>query len=175
MNKRVLKIGKLLCILSILVFSINITAYAEENVEDAEIEQTSFIKHDGSWEEIDEFDQYVDGIYNVSNNARTAMSGVIRLCQSGTKLCCNYSTSYSYNVNKIGVRNIKLQYKGSLGIWHTIITLDNEYRNNASDFMGSFSCSGVVGRTYRVKGTHYISDDNYSESRNNETEGLTFR
>ncbi|MDY2626725.1 MAG: hypothetical protein SOW08_00180 [Lachnospiraceae bacterium] len=175
MNKCLLKIEKFFVFVLVLVFGLSITAYAEDDSENIDVEQSSFVSNVGQWNSIEDFEQCVDGIYNVNDNARASMSGVIRLYQSGTKLCCNYSTSYTYDVNKIGVKNIKLQYKGSLGIWHTIITLNDEYRRNASDFMGSFSCNGVVGRTYRAKGTHYISDDSYSESRNNETEGLTFR
>ena len=175
MNKKN-KIKNLIIFLFVLVISMNTTVYAQgDDSEETDTEESTFISYTDQWCDTTEVDQYVDGIYNIGENARANMTGVIRLYQSGTKLCCNYSTVYTYSVNRIGVKNIKLQYKGSLGIWHNIITLDDRYRTNAANFMGSFTCDGVVGRTYRVKGTHYISDDSYSETRNNETEGLTFR
>ena len=51
--------------------------------------------------------------------------------------------------------------------------MDDRYRTNASAYQGSFSCSGVVGRVYRVTGTHYIINGSYTESRNNVTGELT--
>ena len=174
MSKLFFKSQNIWIMVFVIVFCVSATVYAEEP-EDISVEQQSFVKSDGYVDESGEIDQYVDGIYNVGANARASMTGLIRLYQSGTKLASVYSTTYTVDVNKIGVKNIKLQYKGSLGIWHTIITLNDEYRNNASVFQGSFSCSGVIGRVYRVKGTHYIIDDVYSEYRDNVTGELTFR
>lgn len=174
MKRNLIKISKLFSIVAILFFSIGMTVNAEEDLESVDTECSSFTENDELWNENFEGDQYVDGIYNVSGNARASMTGVIRLCQSDGKLVANYSTSYTYSVDKIGVKNIKLQYKGSLGIWHDIITLDNRYRTNAAAYQGAFSCSGVIGRVYRLKGTHYIVDGSYTETRNNVTDTLTF-
>ena len=172
MNK---KISKIMALLLIVTMMMSITAFAEGNDSEIEQEQLSFSEYDGSNDNIGEIDQYVDGIYNIGENARASMSGVIRLYQSGTKLATTYSTAYTKTVDRIGVKNIKLQYKGSLGLWHDIITIDDRYRTNDAAYQGGFSCSGVIGRTYRMKGTHYIIDGSYKESRNNVTDGLTFR
>ncbi|MDY4971795.1 MAG: hypothetical protein SO101_16340 [Lachnospiraceae bacterium] len=175
MSKLLKNIIKIVCLSILLIFCMGMTVLAEEDdSESTEIEQLSFIEDDELLKEIDEFDSYVDGIYNVSENARAAMSGVIRLGKSGSKLIANYSTSYSYAVDKIGVKDVKLQYKGSLGIWHTITTLDDRYRTDSSLYQGAFSCSGVIGRTYRMKGTHYVIDGSYTETRNNVTDTITF-
>lgn len=175
MNKKIFKCRNIIMFSIILVLCLNTTVYAQENDNEISDELESFVEYDGQPDELEEIDQYVDGIYNVGVNARASMSGVIRLYQSGSKLASSYSTEYSHTVNKIGVKNIKLQYKGSLGIWHTIITLSDRYRTNASAYQSSFSCSGVVGRVYRVTGTHYIIDGSYTQERDNVTGELTFR
>lgn len=125
-------------------------------------------------EEIEEIDEYVDGIYNISEYARADISGVIRLAKSGTKLGGSYSTSYTYAVDKIGIKNLKLQYKSSLGIWYTLITLDDRYVTNDSLYAGSFTTTGTFGRTYRLKCTHYITNDGTTQTRDNVTGELTF-
>lgn len=175
MNKKLIKISKLLSLILIMVLSINMTVFAEDDdSEPIDTEQSSFIEDDEQIQEPEDFDQYVDGIYNVGKNARASMTGVIRLGRSGTKLIANYSTDYTQKVDRIGVKNITLQYKGALGIWHTITTLDDRYSTNTSSYQGAFSCSGVVGRTYRLKATHYIVNGSYTETRNNITDNLTF-
>lgn len=174
MISRLWKKSGLIVLSFLLIFVTGITASAEDDLENVDTEQASFCEEEGEPISVDEFDYYVDGIYNVGENARASMVGVIRLGRSGSKLVSNYTTSYTHTVNRIGVKNIKLQYKGSLGIWHTIITLDDRYYTNQSAYMGSFSCSGVFGRTYRMKGTHYIIDGSYTETRNNVTLELTF-
>lgn len=159
----------------ILIFSVGMTAYAEEDdSEPVDIEQSSFTEDSNLWEEMTESDPYVNGIYNVGENARANMTGIVRLGKSGSKLIADYSTVYTYSVDRIGVKNIKLQYKGSLGIWHNVITLDDRYRTNSGAYQGAFSCSGVIGRTYRLKGTHYIINGSYTETRNNVTLELDF-
>lgn len=172
--KKLIKNSTCVICLIILVCSMGLTAFAESDEESIEVETTSFSEGGDYWDNINDFDEYVDGIYNVGENVRTNMVGVIRLCKSGSKLVSMYSTSYTHSVDKIGLKNIKLQYKGSLGIWHDIITLDNRYWTNESAYQGSFSCSGVIGRVYRMKGTHYIIDGSYTETRNNVTENFTF-
>lgn len=174
MNNKNLKAGKFFLLLIIVVFSISMTAFAEDDSEPIGVECSSFIEDDELWNEAGEWDQYADGIYNVGANARSSMTGVIRICKSGSKLVANYSTAYTCVVDKIGIKNLKLQYKGSLGIWHDIITLDNRYRTDAAAYQGAFSCSGVIGRTYRLKGTHYIINGSYTETRNNVTLDFTF-
>lgn len=163
--------SKWIVLICILIFGMNMNVYAaEDENESGSEEQASVIEEDI----VDEVDQYVDGIYNVSPNARASMVGIIRLSQAGTKLQANYSTTYTSTVDKIGVKNIKLEYKSSLGLWYTILTFDDRYRTNKSSYSGSFTCNGVVGRTYRLKATHYIINGSYSESRNNVTGTLTF-
>lgn len=174
MNKRSYKTIYRFIFLLILILSMGITVCAESDEEDTNVEQMSFEEIEGAQYEIDENDRYVDGLYNVNGNARASMTGVIRLVKSGTKLVANYSTDYTHSVDKIGLKNIKLDYKGSLGIWHNIITLDNRYSTNVSAYQGAFSCTGVIGRTYRLKATHYIIDGSYTETRNNVTENFTF-
>ncbi|MDY2626735.1 MAG: hypothetical protein SOW08_00230 [Lachnospiraceae bacterium] len=175
MSKRIRKLERIMVFVVLAVFCLNITVCAQENDVDISCEQESFVEYDDQINDIGEIDQYADGIYNVGTNARASMSGLIRIYQSSSKLACVYSTEYSHTVNKVGVKNIKLQYKGSLGIWHNIITLDDRYATNTTEYMGSFSCTGVVGRVYRVKGTHYIVDGSYTQSRDNVTGELTFR
>lgn len=175
MNKKLLKKSKLVILSVIMIFSMGMTAYAEEDdSEPVDVEQSSFVEDNNLWEEIGESDTYVDGIYNIGTNARVSMTGVIRLGKSGSKLIADYSTVYTVSVDRLGVKNIKLQYKGSLGIWHNAITLDDRYRTNAAAYQGAFSCDGVIGRTYRLKGTHYVINGSYTETRNNVTDTLTF-
>lgn len=173
MIKKLMKKSGLVLLACILLLVMGITAYAEDDSENVDTEQQSFTE-EGTLADEDEFDCYVDGIYNVGANARASMAGVIRFGRSGTKLLANYTTTYTHTVDRIGIKNVKLQYKGSLGIWHTIVTLDDRYSRNDSVYMGSFSCTGVFGRTYRMKGTHYIIDGSYTETRNNVTLELTF-
>lgn len=155
----------------VFVFCMNINVYAaEEEIELDCNEQVEYVEG-GS---IDEVDSYVDGIYNTSVQARTGISAVIRLAKSGTTLYGSYTTSYTYAVDKIGVKNVKLQYKSSLGVWYNLITLDNRYVEDASFYAGSFTTTGTFGRTYRLKCTHYITNDSTTQTRSNETEELTF-
>lgn len=174
MSVKLIKSTQRILLACILLFSMSMTVFAEGETEDISTEQDSFIEYDGQQIDFGEQDSYVDGIYNVGPNARANMVGIIRLVKSGTKLGASYSTDYTYAVDKIGLKNIKLDYKGSLGIWHNIITLDNRYNTNASSYQGAFSCTGVIGRTYRLKATHYIIDGSYTETRNNVTEDFTF-
>lgn len=159
----------LICILTFCM-NINVCA-ADDEDESVNEEQTSFIEGDV----VDTVDQYVDGIYNVGPNARAYMTGVIQLSQVGSKLQAYYATSYTSTVDRIGVKNIKLDYKGSLGVWYNIITLEDRYLTNKSTYTGAFTCNGVFNRTYRLQATHYIKDGSYSQSRKNITENLTFR
>lgn len=145
--------------------------YAEaKDIELDSNEQIEYVEN----EEIGEIDEYVDGIYNTSEYARADISGVIRLAKSGTKLHGSYTTSYTYAVDKIGVKNVKLQYKSSLGIWYNLVTLDDRYVTNDSLYGGSFTTTGTFGRTYRLKCTHYITNGSTTQTRNNVTEELTF-
>lgn len=163
--------SKLIILIFILTFSISMNSFAMgEEIELDSDEPVSYTEDDT----VGEVDQFVDGIYNVNEFARASMSGVIRLVQSGTKLQGSYSTSYTHDVDKIGVKNVKLQYKGSLKVWYTIVTLDDRYRKNESVYMGSFTTAGTIGRTYRLKATHYIIDGVYTETRDNITGELTF-
>lgn len=150
----------------------NMNAYADE-LDDDEVdtgERVEYVEGDT----VEQIDQYVDGLYNSNENARAMLSGMIRLAQSGTKLYGSYSSSYTYVAERIGVKNVKLQYKGSLGLWHTIITIDNRYFSNSATYTGSFTTTGVIGRVYRLKGTHYATYNGSTETRNNVTENLTF-
>ena len=67
MNKTMKKINILLSLLLVFVLCINMTAYAEDDSESIDTEQSSFTEIDG--EAID-FVEYVDGIYNVSKNEK---------------------------------------------------------------------------------------------------------
>lgn len=165
------KIKWIFWVLSVLFFCINVNIYVEaEEIELDSAEQVEYVEG----EEIGEIDEYVDGIYNTSEYARADISGVIRLAKSDTKLYGSYTTSYTYAVDKIGVKNVKLQYKSSLGIWYNLVTLDDRYFSNMSTYTGSFSTTGTFGRTYRLKCTHYITDDGTTKTRDNVTGELTF-
>lgn len=166
------RLSKCVILMCILVLSINMSVYAaDDESESCTVELTSFAEEDTS----DEVDQFVDGIYNVGSNARASMTGVMQLSQAGTKIQANYSTSYTSVVDQIGVKNVKLDYKGSLGVWYNIITLDDRYRTNKSTYAGAFTCAGVPGRIYRLQATHYIKNGSYTQNRYNITEDLTFR
>lgn len=174
---------KVLVFLVLVTLCWNGTAYAQgaENTGEESVEQelNSFVEYEGEAPDFGEIDQSVNGINDVMPGARENLLGMIRLYQSGTRLCCVYSTSYTTNAKRIGVKNLKLQYKGTLGLWRTIVTIDDKYRENASEFLASFSCDGVKGRVYRVTATHYIKGltgkPNYTESKNNQTGNLTFQ
>lgn len=161
----------LILLVSICVLCMNVNAYAAENeIELDSNEEIEYIEGDP----LEHFDAYVDGIYNTNENARVSITGVIRLGKSGTTLGANYSTSYTNVVDRIGVKNLKLQYKSSLGIWYTLITLDDRYVSNKSTYTGSFTTTGTFGRTYRLKCTHYITNNGVTQTQSNETEELTF-
>lgn len=163
--------SKLISCILVVVFCINMSVYAAD--DEIELESDERVEYtEGTV--IENLDEYVDGIYNISENARASMTGVIRLGRSGTTLHASYTTSYTVAVDKIGVKNVKLQYKSSLGIWYNLITLDNRYVTNDSFYAGSFSTTGTFGRTYRLKCTHYITNDSTTQTRSNETEELTF-
>lgn len=155
-----------------LLFFMSINAYAAEGdeIEIDSNEQVDYVEGDT----IDKVDKYVDGIYNTNEYMRTGISGVVRLAQSGTKLHGSYSTSYTHVVDKIGVKDVKLQYKGSLKIWYTIITLDDRHFTNNSTYMGSFTTTGTIGRTYRLKATHYVTENGSTQTKANMTGELTF-
>ena len=165
-------ISWIVVVMILTLFCCNTTVYAEygDETEIDDGERAEYVEG----ETIENVDQYVDGIYNSNEHSRATLSGMIRLAQSGTKLAGNYSTSYTYTVDIIGVKNVKLQYKGALGLWHNIITLDNRYFTNKSSYSGSFTTTGVVGRTYRLKCTHYITNNGSTETRDNVTGNLTF-
>ena len=63
---------------------------------------------------------------------------------------------------------------GKRGIWYNLVTLDDRYFSNMSTYTGSFSTTGTFGRTYRLKCTHYITDDGTTKTRDNVTGELTF-
>ena len=164
------KIKKAIVMIIVFVLCTNMTVFAADT-DSIDTEVTSFEEIE-YWE--GEVDQSVDGIYNTSSVARTALTGVIQLAQSGTKVVASYSTTYSYDVAKIGVRNVRLMYKNSLRVWDTIVTLDNRYRTNASIYAGSFTVTGTYGRVYMLSCTHYYVDTLSSGTKYNETDGLTF-
>jgi hypothetical protein len=160
---RILIFVVLLCVCSFNVFA------AEEDVE-----QSTLVEGVPAVTE-DDMDQYVDGLYNTSSLARTSIAGVVRLYQSGTKIGVVYSTTCSESAKKVGVKDVKLQYKGSLGLWHTAISIDDRYVENKSTYDGGFSCSGVTGRVYRLKVTHYATGTGFSKTKDNEAGNLTFQ
>lgn len=165
------KWNKFNILLIVLVLSMNINVYAAN--EEIELDSDEQIEYEEDIS-IENWDEYVDGIYNTNANARVSITGVVRLGRSGSKLGGSYSTSYDCTVDKIGVKNVKLQYKSSLGIWYNLITLDNRYVEDASFYAGSFTTTGTFGRTYRLKCTHYITNNGTTQTRNNVTEELTF-
>lgn len=164
--------NRLISIIVVLVFCLNVNVYAA----DVNTELDSVEKMDDIDENMfEQLDQYVDGLYNISEAARSDVTGIIRLGQSGTKVCASYSTSYTHTVDRIGVKNVALQYKSSLKIWYDIITFDNEYRTNKSMYAGSFTCNGTFARVYRLKATHYITDNGSTQSEFNVTGEMTFK
>lgn len=161
---------KVVFVICVLVFCMNISALAADN-DSIDTEVSSFQEHD-EWNGT--IDQSVEGIYNTSPNSRVSLTGILNLAQSGTSLVARYSTTYPSSVNRIGVRNIRLMYKTTLGVWNTIVTLDDRYRTNASSYLGSFSVTGTPGRTYMLSATHYYKDTVSSDSKYNETGSLKF-
>lgn len=161
----------LICIISLCL---NLTALASDGSPDddsIETEVQSFQEYN-EWN--GEIDQSVDGIYNTNPNSRVSLTGILNLSKSGTKVVAQYSTTYVHDVNRIGVRNIRLMYKTTLGIWNTIVTLDDRYRTNASSCSGAFSVTGTPGRTYMLSATHYYNNAVSSDSKYNETGSLKF-
>lgn len=174
MNRKQNKLYKwiVLSMIVVLCMSVNVSATEIEIDSDEQLEYEEGENLEEKWGQPD---QYVDGIYNVGREARADLSGIIRLGQYKTKVQADYSTSYSYDVSKIGIKNLKLQYKGSLGLWYTIITFDDRHVTNDSLYMGSFTCNGTIGRTYRLQGTHYAVVNGTTKTRFNTTEGMTFK
>lgn len=170
-------VKKLLLAVLIMVFSLSLTAYAQETEEDemgdGVVEQADYTEN-VNLEDLGEPDQIVYGENNTSTNARVSMTGVLELAQYGTKVGGSYSTSYTYAVSRIGVKNMKLQYKNILGIWVTAVNIGERYTTNSSLHGGSFTCSGVDGRTYRLKATHYVIVDGTTIERDNATDSMKF-
>ncbi len=164
------KVKKIVALVIVMVLCISVTAFAAES-DDITTEVNSFEEVE-SWE--GEVDQYVDGKYNISSNARAALTGTLRLSQSGSTLVSSYSTTYSYDVDKIGIRNVRLMYLTSLKVWNTIVTLDNRYRTDASTYAGAFTITGTFGRTYMLSATHYVTNGSTTQTKYNETSELTF-
>lgn len=158
--------------LFIMVFCFSVNANASEGEKELDSDEKVDYEENGLL--IEDIDQYVDGIYNTSDLARTGLTGIVRLAQGKSKLQASYSTSYTYDVDKIGVKNVKLEYKGSLKVWHTIVTLDNRYVTNDSTYAGYFTCDGTFARTYRLKATHYVTINGSTQTKNNVTGELTF-
>lgn len=173
MNKKWRKYSSWMVLLLILIFCMSINVLAEENEKDTG-EQLEYTEGEDLSEKFGEPDKYVDGIYNVGKNVRTDLTGLVRLSKYNIKVQADYSTGYTYKVKKIGVKNLTLQYKSSLGLWYTITTIDNRYRENALSYMGSFTCNGTIGRTYRLKCTHYVVDNGSTKTRDNITGELKF-
>lgn len=174
MNRKRRKTNKWIFMFLIMLFGMSLNVSAKEIVVNND-EQLELTEGENLREKWGEPDQYVEGLYNVGKNARADLTGMIQLSQYKTKVQADYSTSYSYDVSKIGIKNLKLQYKGSLGIWYTIVTFDDRHVTNDSLYMGSFTCNGTIGRTYRLQGTHYAVVNGTTKTRFNTTEGLTFR
>lgn len=144
---------------------------AEKEIELDSDEKVDYIENEDITAELD---QYEDGIYNITGVARSGITGVIRLGQSKTKVLASYSTSYTHEVDRIGVKNVILQYKSSLKLWYNIITLDNRYCTKDSLYSGSFTTIGTIGRTYRLKATHYITENGSTQTSSNITGEMTF-
>ena len=68
------KIKKVIALIMVVVLSMNITVLAA-GTDDISTEVNSFEEVE-SWE--GEIDQYVDGKYNTSSNARAAITGALR-------------------------------------------------------------------------------------------------
>ncbi len=169
------KFMKLITVLLVCVFCINITAYAAEEEIELEAEETVEYVEDNADYSSEDYERYVEGIYNTSENARASLNGVLYLGKSGTTLIADYDTTYSTVVSRLGVKNVKLQYKSSLGIWYTLITLDDRYRENARVYSGSFTTTGTYGRVYRLKATHYANVSSVAtESKANQTGEFEF-
>lgn len=155
-----------------LCMSMNVSAAesaAEDEIEANSIEQNAF--EEGAV--LDQWDTYMENTTTGEERAASIL-GIVRLGRSGAELGGNYSTSYDYVVDKIGIKNLKLQYKTSLGVWKTLVTLDERYVTNDSVYIGSFITKGVVGRTYRLKCTHYITDNGKTKTRSNQTGEVEF-
>lgn len=173
MSKKWKKYSKWISLFLILICLFDIDVLAAEIELDSE-EQVQYVEGEGLDDTWGEPDQYVDGLYNLGKNARADLTGIVRLSQYKTKLQADYSTSYAYKVSKIGVKNLQLQYKSSLGIWYNIIKFDDRHFTNASDYLGVFTCNGTIGRTYRLKCTHYVVDNGSTKTRDNITGELKF-
>lgn len=163
---------KFIFLTALLTLCFSMTALAAEDEDSITTEVESFTEFDGNWE--GEMEKQVEGIYNTNPNARAAMTGVMNLGKSGTNVVASYVTRYSNTVSKIGVKNVRLMYKTTLGIWNTIVTLDNRYVTNNVVYSGGFYVTGTVGRTYMLSGTHYYETAVSSQSKYNETEDFTF-
>ena len=165
------KLKKIVALILAMTLCMGMTVFAAED-DSVETEISSFQEYD-SWEE--EVDQSIDGKYNTNPNARAALNGVLNLAQSGTKVVAQYSTVYSKDVDKIGVRNVRLMYLTSLKLWNTIVTLDDRYLTDSSVYTGAFSVTGTYGRTYMLSATHYYVNGVASEKLYNETGELKFK
>ena len=64
------KIMKLITVLLICVFCVNITAYASEEEIELEAEETVEYVEDNAEHSLEDYERYVEGIYNTSENAR---------------------------------------------------------------------------------------------------------
>ena len=82
------KWNKFNILLIVLVLSMNINVYAAN--EEIELDSDEQIEYEEDIS-IENWDEYVDGIYNTNANARVSITGVVRLGRSGSKLGGSYS------------------------------------------------------------------------------------
>lgn len=171
------QIKKLSCLMMacLIVFCFEIQVFAQEadEVELESDEQWEYVENDPADQNM-VLDAYVDGIYNDNPNARTSLTGVIRLASSSQKLYASYTTTYPYAATKIGVKNVKLQYQNSLKIWTNAVKIDDRHATNDTFYTGYFTCNGVFNRTYRLKATHYVVYKGKTQTKTNVTENLKF-
>ena len=169
-----IKIKKIGCLLMVclMVFSFSIPVSAEEEELESD-EQWTYVENDPADLNVVP-ESYVDGIYNDNPNARTSLTGVIRLSVANNKLYASYTTTYPYAATKIGVKNIKLQYQNSLKIWTNAIKIDDRHATNDTFYTGYFSCNGIFNRTYRLKATHYVVYKGKTQTKSNVTGTLKF-
>ena len=87
------KFMKLITVLLVCVFCINITAYAAEEEIELEAEESVEYVEDNADYSLEDYERYVEGIYNTSENARASLGGLLVLAKSGTTLIADYDTT----------------------------------------------------------------------------------
>lgn len=118
----------------------------------------------------------IDEVKNASllqSRSTTFMDTEITMSFSEAGMYITITTGMTMDGSVVGVKDIKIQKRGFLGIWSTVGVSDGAENYNTSSIMISLTYPDAVeGEVYRVSCTHYGDVDGYRELEHT-TEAIT--